>query len=252
MNNRKLEIDLLHNLEFYIDCAKRIRSADKEIAEHEHNELKDIVSAIKESANRLINENKESRIYLEKYKANTIRIIKEIVAARNKSIQTIITTHPDLKKYVPGLPSLDATNSFIYGEFPSAPVEHFQGPPLHMAAEAGLSDIVKILLEAGASINLKDHSNYTPLMYAAKKGRKDCVEMLIAAKADLHSKDGFFGDTALQLAGHAAHLDCAKLLLDAQNAEKAARKSFFQFFSFSKNTTEPADCKIYNNSVSFK
>jgi ankyrin repeat protein len=72
--------------------------------------------------------------------------------------------------------------------------------PLHLAAESADADIVKLLLDKGASIDEKDdESGATALHYAARIGNKDAAEVLIARGADINAKDKQ-GHTPLQVA----------------------------------------------------
>jgi ankyrin repeat protein len=55
------------------------------------------------------------------------------------------------------------------------------GTYIQIAAEKGFKDIVNILLDAGASINLQ-HTSYTkgtPLQLAKEAGHKDIVQLLL-------------------------------------------------------------------------
>ena len=73
---------------------------------------------------------------------------------------------------------------------------------------------LKVLLQAGANVNLTDDFCFTPLMRAAKDGYIDGVQSLIQAGADVNkrNKDDC---TALILAGFAGHYECVELLLNA-------------------------------------
>ena len=44
--------------------------------------------------------------------------------------------------------------------------------------------MVKLLIEAGANINIQDESGNTPLHYSAANGKKDVVKYLLDNKAD--------------------------------------------------------------------
>ncbi len=72
--------------------------------------------------------------------------------------------------------------------------------PLHKAAGAGETDIVKALLAAGADVNVRTKDTEdTPLHFAITGGRRGIAELLVAARAriDIAGKDG---KTAAQLA----------------------------------------------------
>jgi ankyrin repeat protein len=58
------------------------------------------------------------------------------------------------------------------------------GTPLHSAASRLQSDLVRILLEAGANPNLRQSAGWTPLHAAAMNGDLTSAELLLAAGAD--------------------------------------------------------------------
>lgn len=55
----------------------------------------------------------------------------------------------------------------------------FQRTPLHIACHRGCTAIIKVLLEKGASVTLKDKRRHYPVHLAAIKGHCDVVEMLL-------------------------------------------------------------------------
>lgn len=62
--------------------------------------------------------------------------------------------------------------------------------PLQAAAEAGNVEIMKLLLEAGASVNKRGvGGDKTPLMYAAQNGHVEAVKLLLARGADVTVTD---------------------------------------------------------------
>ena len=60
---------------------------------------------------------------------------------------------------------------------------------LMYASKNGHTTCVKLLLEAGANVNLQDRDNRTALMYGATNGYDDCVELLLKTGADVNTKD---------------------------------------------------------------
>jgi ankyrin repeat protein len=88
---------------------------------------------------------------------------------------------------------------------------------LHRAAELGQTEIVALLLDAGAPVDEKDWAEETALHHAAAWGREAIVKLLIEHKADVNSTTGN-GDTPLHravLSHQRGALAVVKLLLDA-------------------------------------
>jgi ankyrin repeat protein len=56
--------------------------------------------------------------------------------------------------------------------------------PLHEAASWGRLEIVRMLIDAGAKVNLQDKWDHTPLHLAANNGSVEIAKMLIDAGAD--------------------------------------------------------------------
>ena len=69
-----------------------------------------------------------------------------------------------------------------------AAIEHFGMTPLHKACgRIGTEGTVVALLDAGADVGARDKVARTPLFYAALKGRSDVVGVLLHAGADLEA-----------------------------------------------------------------
>ena len=83
---------------------------------------------------------------------------------------------------------------------------------LHMAVESGNSNIVALLLEAGADVNAKGDS-VTPLHLAAFYGSVQIAEMLLKAGADVNAIGFRHNDTPLHVAAFHGHVNVVKLLL---------------------------------------
>lgn len=86
--------------------------------------------------------------------------------------------------------------------------------------------IVKLLLEAGASVNLADNEGFTPLHWAAACGGTARVEALLCAGADVNASS-FDGETPLHRAARFGRDDAVKCLLEAGADDTAQNKSFF-------------------------
>lgn len=72
---------------------------------------------------------------------------------------------------------------------------------------------VRILINAGADVNMKGYKGYTPLMNAVHKNDKELAQILLAAGADIDtvSQDGY---TALTLAVHNHSFGILNVLLE--------------------------------------
>jgi len=78
-------------------------------------------------------------------------------------------------------------------------------------------NVVDFLLENGANINDKEYRDLidqTPLIIAAFNGCTDIVRMLIDAGADIHHRNDQ-GENALISAAQEGHIDVVKVLIDA-------------------------------------
>lgn len=84
--------------------------------------------------------------------------------------------------------------------------------PLLSAAEKGHKEVIKLLLKAGANVNL-GQSGITPLFIAAEKGRKKIIPLLLKAGAKVNGEEGKV--TSLLIAAEKGHNDVIKLLLKA-------------------------------------
>jgi ankyrin repeat protein len=86
--------------------------------------------------------------------------------------------------------------------------------PLHDAAQNGSVEIARMLIDAGANLNVQDKYGRTPLHWAARFGKIEIVKMLIDAKADLNmqNEDGW---TPLHLAASWGYVEIARMLIDA-------------------------------------
>jgi len=91
--------------------------------------------------------------------------------------------------------------------------------PLHYAASCGRTEVVSSLIAAGADVNAQNISDNTPLLMACNKGHTDTVRELLKHKADMTIYGKPDGLTALHAAvvfgGSEGYVDTAALLLEA-------------------------------------
>ena len=94
--------------------------------------------------------------------------------------------------------------------------------PLHWAARTDQSDILKLLLVAGAQVNAADRYGITPLALAAMNGSAPVIAALLEAGADAKGRVGD-GETVLMAAARTGQTDAVRLLLD-RGADPNARE----------------------------
>lgn len=121
------------------------------------------------------------------------------------------------------LPTASATGRIEEAEerLPSAsPADRHKA--LALASQFGRTEIVRILLKAGEDPNRYNpagcHSHSTPLHQAALAGHVEVVKLLVESGADLTIKDILFGGTALGWAEHGGRTQVAEVLRGASSA----------------------------------
>ena len=82
---------------------------------------------------------------------------------------------------------------------------------LMMAVKKGNLEMVKVLAQNGANVNLRDDEGATALMHASIEGKKDVVKVLLNEGADASLRDGY-GVCALDLARENQRYDVVKIL----------------------------------------
>jgi ankyrin repeat protein len=90
-------------------------------------------------------------------------------------------------------------------------------PMLHFAAMKGDPNMVELLLEAGANIEVKGTNDMTALHGAAMNGKGDVVKFLLGRGAATEEvlTGKYRHETPLFLAIMGNHVECSKMLLDA-------------------------------------
>ncbi|GME51202.1 hypothetical protein GTA08_BOTSDO05128 [Neofusicoccum parvum] len=93
------------------------------------------------------------------------------------------------------------------------------GAALALATKSNFVQIVKLLVEAGVDINYQDEQGETALHVAARYGHTECAKILIEGsqdqKANVNLAEKTFAWTPLFIACVDGHLPVAKLLVDA-------------------------------------
>lgn len=91
-------------------------------------------------------------------------------------------------------------------------------PALSSTVAFGNTEVIKLLLEAGANINAQDQRGETALMWAAQLGKTDVLKLLIQSHADLNRTNSL-GWTAMMEAKFRKNDEAARLLQEAGGKE---------------------------------
>ena len=86
--------------------------------------------------------------------------------------------------------------------------DDFGVQPLHSAAAGRHHEVCRLLVAAGADLNARQREDYTPLHEAAQHGDGDLVELFLSAGADPTARMGD-GETPADTAERSGHHDLA-------------------------------------------
>ena len=92
-----------------------------------------------------------------------------------------------------------------------------------IAALAGHSDFVALLLDRGADINIRNKGGLTALHAAAYGGHVDVVELLIERDAAVNESNNFYHMSPLHAAAEEGHKEVVELLV-AKGADIEAKE----------------------------
>lgn len=109
----------------------------------------------------------------------------------------------------------------MLNEFKIIEFQHGQ-TALMLAVSHGRNDMSRLLLDAGAAVNLQDEDGSTALMCAAEHGHAEIVKLLLNhPECDSNIVD-VDGSSALKIALEAGHADIGVLLYAHQRANRAS------------------------------
>jgi len=182
--------------------------------------------------------------------ADTVSLLAAVKAGNLSAVQASLQQHQDPNQAEP-----DGTT------------------PLHWAVQQDRSDIVQVLISAGAKVNVKNRYGTTPLVVAAvngnasstqallkagadvrviipetgsvliaaaRTGNPEVIQLLLAAGADVNFAEGFSGQTALMWAAAEGHPEALKALIagGANVRAQAHDKKMALFFAVRKGNIE--------------
>ena len=82
---------------------------------------------------------------------------------------------------------------------------------LMVASAAGYTDVVRLLLDRNASVDLRTYTGYSALMMASARGQTKAMELLLEKGARFDLQDPF-GSSALMVASAKGQLDAVRHL----------------------------------------
>uniref|UniRef100_A0A3P8VI36 CASK interacting protein 2 n=1 Tax=Cynoglossus semilaevis TaxID=244447 RepID=A0A3P8VI36_CYNSE len=87
---------------------------------------------------------------------------------------------------------------------------------LHHAALTGTTDMISVLIQAQAMVDIRDTNGMRPLHYASWQGKGDCVLTLLRAGASVNAVS-LDGQIPLHLAAQYGHFEVSEMLLQHQS-----------------------------------
>ena len=101
-----------------------------------------------------------------------------------KRVQQLVAAGPEKHRNVNADKSSTGRDTpSLFSELNNAP-SAFSGTPLHIACENSRDDVARLLLDAGAAVDLTNHFSRTPLFLAIHVNSLPCVKVLLAYGAD--------------------------------------------------------------------
>ncbi|KAL4902706.1 hypothetical protein BDW74DRAFT_180407 [Aspergillus multicolor] len=133
------------------------------------------------------------------------------IGLRKPLMAAILNNHSSAVKLLLQRGALDECLAVTSSEHDSFPKSDDITCSLHFASMHGKTDVVKMLLGLGISVNCVDRAGRTALGVAARAGKIDLVRLLVACGADLSHVDSE-GLTAVDHAAAAVEVEVIEFL----------------------------------------
>jgi hypothetical protein len=85
--------------------------------------------------------------------------------------------------------------------------------PMHVAASAGHTDILSLLLEHGAGVDIREDFGLTPLHIASRSGQPKAGQFLLDRGANIEARSYEYYNTPLYFAAYSGRVECFRMLL---------------------------------------
>ena len=135
----------------------------------------------------------------------------------NKNLNFVDEAGDTALHWLANTPYVDMTDRFLSHDGAGNMINHINQAgfsALHLASRAGQSGQVKLLIQRGADIDIKDHNGNTPLMLAVLARQNVVVGELLAAGAEI-GKRNVNKQNALAMARQLGYDDIEKLIDEA-------------------------------------
>ncbi|KAH8707504.1 ankyrin repeat-containing domain protein [Phaeosphaeriaceae sp. PMI808] len=120
--------------------------------------------------------------------------------------------------------------------------------PLHYAAERGMIDAVRLLIEFGFDVSAKDNHNNTPLHLAAVTGSYQVFANLVQAGADVNSESRY-GWTPIDQASISRHSFAVEELERLGSRSPTWRRRRNALNDFIRLSPCPLECYAYHRFI---
>ena len=115
--------------------------------------------------------------------------------------------HTEIVRYLVGLKEVEVDHT-----------DDEDGTALHWAADNNHADVVQVLIDAGANIEVRDNNGYSPLLWSCSSGSLDVAKLLVRAGARVRVTDNG-GHTCLEIATSNGHTETVRYLIRLQQVE---------------------------------